>query len=310
MRRVLRVLAVALTALFLSGVAHAESKGLVVRVYADLAGRGGCDGFFSRGSDWPVPDATVTVTLPDGTELSGRTNAAGYAYFNDLTLAAGSAAVKVSYPTLWQFDTHAHSLESCPNSPSTQHVTPDRFSFGHSQVVFRARLSRAPFGAAAAACTEAVSNGGFEAASQGWRIDTVGGPVGAFALSTIARSGANAIRLGGADDTAVVLSQLLRAAPDAASARLTFSYWIEGGSAGDEFRVRISSTGIDPQVWLVVALTGDVERVGWNTVTYDVPADVLQAVKGQETALVLSVVNDSSQPMSVLVDDIAITTCY
>ena len=47
-----------------SSANSATSLVLSIFVYVDRVGRGGCDGFFERGLDRPLPDAGVTLTLP------------------------------------------------------------------------------------------------------------------------------------------------------------------------------------------------------------------------------------------------------
>jgi hypothetical protein len=301
-RRWRTVLGLLVLAVLTTGVAAAEASGtIVVRVYADLAGRGGCDAFYSAGSDWPLKGATVTLTLPSGERREATTNAAGYAYFFGVSIPERrTGAVTVSFPGLYQF----HSLEACPNSPLTQRVTAESFTLNVVQLTFRARLSTQAPGE----CYDTILNGGFENQLLGWRVDAVGTPA-QFAIVSVARTGARAARLGSVDNAAVALSQILHVPSTTLSARLSFSFWLQDGNVGDEFTVQISTTGLSPQVVRVLTQRGGEPTYGWRTVTFDIPADVLQTIRTQEAAVVFSLATDDARPTTVLIDDVMLTLC-
>ncbi len=105
---------------------------VVVRAFIDF----GCDGFFNRGTDYPLYGATVTATLPDGTRLVSIVDENGNAVISGVNLAAtDSIQVSIDSPPLPTWVQQAsYGLAACGTSPMT--VTLQRSNFGLFGVAF------------------------------------------------------------------------------------------------------------------------------------------------------------------------------
>jgi hypothetical protein len=105
---------------------------VVIRAYIDF----GCDGFFNRGTDYPLFGATVTATLPNGTTRTAVVNENGNAVITGVNLTpSDSIQVSIDAPPLptWvqQF---GYDLAACGNSLTTRTVM--RSDFGVLGVTF------------------------------------------------------------------------------------------------------------------------------------------------------------------------------
>ncbi len=100
---------------------------VVVRAFIDF----GCDGFFNRGTDWPLAGTTITARLPDGSTRTAVVNENGDALLTGVNLAAGQPVV-VSVdggPTLPTWVQQAgYGLTPCGGAPTTRSLT--RAEFG------------------------------------------------------------------------------------------------------------------------------------------------------------------------------------
>ncbi|MCW5848930.1 MAG: cupredoxin family copper-binding protein [Anaerolineae bacterium] len=105
---------------------------VVVRAFIDF----GCDGFFNRGTDYPLYGATVTATLPDGTRLVSIVDENGNAVISGINLAATDAIqVSIDSPPLPTWVQQASlGLAPCGTSPTT--LTLQRSNFGLFGVAF------------------------------------------------------------------------------------------------------------------------------------------------------------------------------
>lgn len=116
-----------------SNPAQVCAGAVVVRAYLDF----GCDGFFNRGTDWPLAGTTITARLPDGSTRTAIVNENGDALLTGVNLAAGQPVV-VSVdggPTLPTWVQQAgYGLAPCGSSPTTRSLT--RSEFGLFDVAY------------------------------------------------------------------------------------------------------------------------------------------------------------------------------
>jgi hypothetical protein len=102
-------------------------------VYIDF----GCDGFFNRGTDWPLAGTTVIARLPDGSTRVAVVNENGDALLSGINLAAGQTvalstdATPVLPTWVQQF---GYGLRACPNIATTR--TLGRGDFGLFEVAY------------------------------------------------------------------------------------------------------------------------------------------------------------------------------
>ncbi len=114
---------------------------LVVRSFIDF----GCDGFFNRGTDFPLFGTTVTATLPDGSTRVAIVDENGNAVISGLNLAAGQTVqLSVDNPSAPTWVQQSGSvLEPCPTSPSVMTISREMFTtFGVAYADFRFTLAQ------------------------------------------------------------------------------------------------------------------------------------------------------------------------
>ena len=105
---------------------------VVVRAFIDF----GCDGFFNRGTDYPLYGSTVTATLPNGTRLVSVVDENGNAVLSGINLGVNdSIQVSIDSPPLPTWVQQASlGLAPCGSAPTT--VTLQRSNFGLFGVAF------------------------------------------------------------------------------------------------------------------------------------------------------------------------------
>ena len=123
-----------------SNPAHVCNGLVVVRAYIDF----GCDGFFSRGSDWPLAGATVTARLPDGTVRTAVADANGNILLSGVNMVAGESVEieLLDTPTPTWVQQAGFGLQACPSSSSRVTLTSSNFGlFRVAYVDFRQSLA-------------------------------------------------------------------------------------------------------------------------------------------------------------------------
>ncbi len=115
-----------------SNPAHVCNGMVVVRAYLDL----GCDGFFNRGTDWPLAGASVTARLPDGSVRTGVADANGNILLTGINMVANEQLELelTDAPTPTWVQQAGFGLQACPSSPSR--VTLLGSNFGLFRVAF------------------------------------------------------------------------------------------------------------------------------------------------------------------------------
>ena len=115
-----------------SNLSHVCNGLVVVRAFIDF----GCDGFFSRGSDWPLAGATVTARLPDGSVRTGVADANGNILLSGVNMVTGETLeielTDTPAPTWVQ--QAGFGLQACPSSSSR--MTLSASNFGLFRVAF------------------------------------------------------------------------------------------------------------------------------------------------------------------------------
>ncbi|MCW5851904.1 MAG: hypothetical protein KIT87_17660 [Anaerolineae bacterium] len=108
---------------------------LLARVYIDFS----CNAYFNLGTDQPLNDAEVTVTLHNGERRAGRTNADGWVAFQGIHILAGrTATVRLTglTPPGWTI-AQGLTLAACPTSLTERTLDRLYFNAGVATLDFR-----------------------------------------------------------------------------------------------------------------------------------------------------------------------------
>lgn len=106
---------------------------MVIRAYIDF----GCDGFFNRGTDWPLAGTTITVRLPDGTVRTAVVDENGNATVSGINLGTGQTLTVMADsapPSPTWVQQFGYDVTPCPRAPAS--VTLGRANFGVFDVAF------------------------------------------------------------------------------------------------------------------------------------------------------------------------------
>ena len=108
---------------------------LLARVYVDFS----CNAYFNLGTDQPLSDAEIAVTLHNGQVLTGRTNADGWVAIQGIHILAGrtaTARLTSLTPPGWTV-AQGLTLAACPTSPTERTLDRLYFNAGVASLDFR-----------------------------------------------------------------------------------------------------------------------------------------------------------------------------